>query len=232
MFRVALRRNRKPVANHQKRQYVVKRPNPSVADADSEVSSSIKGSPIVRPIKKRTENEVWELYRTQLRRFVLKRVNDASLAEDIVQDVLLKAYTKQDALRDPSKLQAWLYQITRNSIVDYFRSPRSLEPLPEQIISKDPPVDETARQELARCLVPLIEALPSPYRSTLDLVEIKGLKQREVASKLGLSLSGVKSRVQRARKMLATILLQCCQVEFDRRGDILDYNPHKKCDGC
>lgn len=186
----------------------------------------------MRQIDKKNENQMWRAYRVQLHSFVLKRVRDDALAEDIVHDVLLKAYTQRDTLRDPSKLRAWLYQITRNAIVDYFRSNKPLEPLPEQPINEDTEVDDMARQELARCMAPLVKTLPPPYRHALRLVELKGLKQREVASKLGLSLSGAKSRVQRARKMLAAALLNCCRVEFDRRGDVVDYEPRKGCSGC
>ena len=146
-----------------------------------------------------------------------------------MHDVLLKAYTQKDTLKAPEKLRAWLFKITRNTIVDYFRSKTSADPLPVQLIAEEMKGDDSAQTELSRCLTPLIEALPHRYREPLQLVEINGLKQREMATELGLSLSGAKSRIQRARKLLATALLRCCEVEFDRRGSVLDYNPRKNC---
>ena len=178
------------------------------------------------------ENEIWKEYRTQLHRFVLKRVSDESQTEDIVHDVLLKAYAQKDTLKDSGKLRPWLYQITRNAIVDYYRSKSPAGPLPDQLIAEETTGDNAAQLELSRCLAPLIKSLPSHYREPLELVEIKGLKQREMATELDLTLSGAKSRIQRARKLLATALLQCCEVEFDRRGGVLEYNPRKSYNCC
>ena len=191
-----------------------------------------QGDIIVGIMKEIEENEVWEAYRTQLHRFIVKRVRDESLAEDLVHDVLLKAYTQQDTLRDPGKLRAWLYKITRNTIVDYFRSNKPVAALTAQVIADDGKKGDSAQQELSRCMTPLIRTLPRRYREPLELVDIQGLKQREMAANLNLSLSGAKSRIQRGRKLLVTALLQCCQVEFDRRGDVLDYEPRKGCNCC
>ena len=190
------------------------------------------GNLIVGIMKEIEENDVWEAYRKQLYRFIVKRIRDESLAEDLVHDVLLKAYAQKNTLKDPGKLRPWLYQITRNSIVDTFRSNKPLDPLPAELSSHNTEQADTAQQELSRCLTPLIKNLPRHYREPLELVEIKGLKQREMAAELGLTLSGAKSRVQRARKLLATALLSCCQVEFDRRGSVLNYHPQKNRSCC
>ena len=180
-----------------------------------------------------TEATAWQAHRDALYRFVLQRVSDEAAAEDIVQEVLVKAYTRQGTLKEPSKLRSWLYQITRNAIIDYFRSQRPSVALPDELIheaTRDE--DNRARRELARCLVPLLDELPEPYRQALRLAEFEGATQREVASRLGLSLSGAKSRVQRARKMLREVLLMCCRVELDRRGSVVDYVAREGCDGC
>lgn len=177
-----------------------------------------------------TQDQAWQEHRAKLYRFVLKRVQDEALAEDIVHDVLMKAHTRQETLRDARKLQSWLYQITRNTIIDHYRSQKPLEPMPDELIREHSEEDGRAQRELARCLVPLLNELPELYRRALTLAEFEGLAQREVASRLGLSLSGAKSRVQRARRMLYEVLLECCRVERDRRGGILDYEPRNGCD--
>ena len=180
-----------------------------------------------------TEAIAWQAHRDALYRFVLKRVRHEAAAEDIVQEVLVKAYTRQETLKDPSKLRPWLYQITRNAIIDYYRLQKPSQAVPDELIYEDPgEEDNRAERELARCLVPLLDQLPEPYRYALRLAEFEGAKQREVASRLGLSLSGAKSRVQRARKMLRGVLLKCCQVELDRRGGVVDYEASEGCDGC
>jgi RNA polymerase sigma-70 factor (ECF subfamily) len=174
-----------------------------------------------------------QAHRGELYRFVLKRVRDAAAAEDIVQEVLVKAYTQQGTLKEPSKLRSWLYQIVRNTISDHYRGQKTLEPVLDHL---PPPgageETEQAQRELAGCLVPLLDELPESYRRALQLAEIEGVTQQEVASRLGLSLSGAKSRVQRARKMLREALLNCCQVERDNRGAVVSYETLGGCDCC
>ncbi len=175
----------------------------------------------------------WQEHRSELYRFVLKRVRDDASAEDIVHDVLVKAYSRQRTLKEPSKLRPWLYQITRNAIVDYYRSQKPAQAVPDDFVREDTnEEDDHAQKELARCLVPLLNELPDLYRQALRLAEFEGATQREVASQLGLSLSGAKSRVQRGRKMLLGVLLKCCRVELDRRGGVVDYEAREGCHGC
>jgi RNA polymerase sigma-70 factor (ECF subfamily) len=180
-----------------------------------------------------TEARGWQQHMDELYRFILKRVSDPAAAEDLVQEVLVKAYDQQGALKDPSKLRAWLYQVTRNAIIDYYRLQKPWEAVPVELIHEDTREEDTcAQQEVARCLTPLLDELPELYRQALRLAEIEGVTQREVALQLGLSLSGAKSRVQRARKMLREILLKCCRVELDYQGGVVDYEAREGCDVC
>lgn len=175
------------------------------------------------------EESLWRDYRTQLVRFVLKRVADEAAAEDIVHDVLVRAYDRRDTLRDGRKFEPWLYQITRNAVIDHYRARRPTEPLPPDLVAPDdaPPAD--ALRELAACMKPLVSALPAHYRDAMVLAELQGLTQQDTATQLGLSLSGAKSRVQRARRMLEEKLLDCCRLEFDSRGSVVDYEKRNGC---
>jgi RNA polymerase sigma-70 factor (ECF subfamily) len=74
----------------------------------------------------------------------------------------------------------------------------------------------------------LISTLPAPYRDALVLTEFEGLTQKEMAERLGISLSGAKSRVQRGREQLKRMLLERCQFEFDRLGRIIDCKPRTR----
>ena len=179
------------------------------------------------------DSQAVQAHRDELYRFILRRVRDEAAADDIVQEVWLKAYAQQRGLKQPSKLRPWLYQITRNAIVDHYRALRPSEAVPDELSSaRAQEEDHRAQGELASCLVPLLAELPEPYRQALRLAELEGVTQRDVASRLGLSLSGAKSRVQRARKMLHGVLLTCCRVELDRRGGVVDYQPKKGCRRC
>lgn len=186
------------------------------------------------------EELLWRDYRDRLVRFVRRRVEDAATAEDIAHDVLVRAYQKGDTLRSGQKFEAWLYQITRNAVIDHYRARRPSEELPSELAAPDPEGGRAAREELAGCMRPLVAALPPRYRDAVTLSELHGLTQNETAQRLGLSLSGAKSRVQRARRMLEEKLLACCRVELDHRGAIVDYESRSGCgpglgasgDGC
>ena len=169
------------------------------------------------------EETLWRDYRAQLVRFVVRRVADTATAEDIVHDVLVRAYQRRDTLRDGQKFEPWLYQITRNALIDYYRARRPSEPLPPDLMASDDVPAGAARRELSACLTPLVNALPEHYRAAIELSELEGLTQQDTAVRLGISLSGAKSRVQRARRMLEEKLLDCCRIELDSRGSIVDY---------
>ncbi len=171
----------------------------------------------------RPNNQIWQEHRTRLLGFVRGRVGVQQDAEDIVHDVLLRAWIRRDGLRDEGKVLPWLYQIARNAIVDHYRQRRPEESLsPEHLLNlpSTEEEEEDAVRELAGCLLPFIEHLPPIYREAITLAEINGLTQQQTADRLGISLSGAKSRVQRGRKMLADALLDCCRIEFDCRGGI------------
>jgi len=174
---------------------------------------------------------VWREFAEPLRGFIRKRIGSDHDADDILQQVFLKIQTRLDSLRETEKLQAWLYRITRNAIVDHYRQQRPRESLPEELAADDPADDRRCAMELARCLRGMVERLDPRYRDALRWSELDGLPQRDVATRLGLSLSGAKSRVQRGRAKLKQMLLDCCRFETDRYGNILDSECRRDC-GC
>jgi len=167
----------------------------------------------------------WEEYRQQMLRFILSRVSDVSSAEDIVQEVLVKAHANIDRLEDTSKLQPWLYQITRNAIVDYFRSKPLTEPLPPELLPDDAEPDSSVRAELASCLRPFALQLPERYREIILFTEFEEHSQQDAADHLGISLSAAKSRILRGRKMLRERLQKCCRIELTGKSEVIDYTP-------
>lgn len=176
---------------------------------------------------------VYEAFHTELRRFVLGKVSDPATADDILQDVYLRIHTHIDALRDCGRLQSWVYQIARNAIVDHYRSRRAAvelpETLPEPGVAAGDPCENDAECELMESLGVMVKDLPPKYREALTLTLYEGLTQQEVAAHLGLSVSGAKSRVQRARAMIREDLLTCCHFAFDRYGAVLDYQERCCC---
>ena len=177
--------------------------------------------------------QVWKEYHDNLHGFIQSRVSDASIADDILQEVFTRIYSRIDTLKEENKIQSWIYQITRNAIIDHYRSHKTMEKLPETLTALEPEPFDTVRQEIASCIMPMIQTLPDNYRQALMLSEIEGLTQKEVAKKQGVSLSGAKSRVQRGRSMIKDMLLGCCHFEFDRQGNVIGYEGKgETCDQC
>jgi RNA polymerase sigma-70 factor (ECF subfamily) len=173
--------------------------------------------------------ELWRQHRAALRGYIARRVREADAVDDILQEVFLKAYTGLHAVKSPGSVAAWLYRIAAHAVADHYRARRPVETLPEQMAAPAPERDAIA--ELAACLQPLIDRLPATYRTALVMSEIDGLPQREVADRLGLSLSGAKSRVQRGREHLRRLLTECCDIEIGRRGVVAYERREEQCAG-
>ena len=175
-----------------------------------------------------TEN-VWREFSDRLRGFIGKRVSSTADADDLLSEVFVKVHTRIDSLEDEARLAPWLFQITRNTLTDYYRR----RPAPQSGLDG---VDAAAGEDdyeaaalISRSLRDLVDRLPAKYREAVVHTEFEGLTQVEMADSLGLSVSGAKSRVQRARTMLRDDLLECCHFEFDRRGHVIDYEPRPRC---
>jgi RNA polymerase sigma-70 factor, ECF subfamily len=175
-----------------------------------------------------TIEEIWNRYHSNLLAFIRRRVNDKVAAEDILQDVFVRIHSRLETLKNRDKLENWLYQITRNTIIDYYRSRRPMEEMPEWLAQPQIGREENNRRELSSCLEPMIQQLPEKYRHAVQLSEIEGKTQKEVAEKENISLSGAKSRVQRGRALLKTMLHDCCKFEINAMNQIVDYDKKDK----
>lgn len=184
--------------------------------------------------------ELWQGMHDGLRAFIAKRVSDQEHVEDILQDVFLRTHRQVDTVNDPRRIVSWLYQVTRNAIIDYYRRPgrrhEILAGLSADIEAFGGELQEESDDsgsELAGCLRPMIERLSQDYRDAINLVEFEGLTQHEAAKRMGVSLSGMKSRVQRGRKQLKQMLDDCCRIELDRRRAVVGYEVRDAgCDSC
>lgn len=176
--------------------------------------------------------------RQALLAFLRKHTGDAQVAEDLLHDVVVKALVaSRDDAQAPRNLTGWLYAVARNAAMDYHRRQRPTEELPEELAAPDDD-DEAVRLRLAECLRPMAQRLPETYRDTVIAAEFDGLPLAEVARRQGLSLSAVKTRASRGRRLLQEGLRECCQVAVSAHGQVVDYDARaaKKCartaDGC
>ncbi|WP_376793505.1 RNA polymerase sigma factor SigZ [Thermogemmatispora sp.] len=180
--------------------------------------------------------DVWVALHEPLRAFLRRRLPDDESVDDLLQEVFLRIHQHRERLRTCQKLERWAYRIAHHLVCDYYRRRRAFVPLEQgtEAGSLAPSAEaeqecEAARAAIKRSLPILISRLPVAYQEALVLTEYEGLSQRELAQRLGLSFSGAKSRVQRARERLRQLLQACCRFEFDRLGRVIGYRPLAPC---
>ena len=176
-----------------------------------------------------TVESIWHEFAEKLRSFIRSRVSDDATADDILQDVFVKIASRISSLKNPGTLQGWIFLIARHAVIDHYRTRKETVEVPETL-PDEPAGDDSGIEPLKAAFRRMIDALPEPYREAITLTELDGLTQKELASRLGISLSGAKSRVQRGREQLRQSLVDCCRFEFDRRGRVIDCTPHRKAD--
>src|SRR4051812_25238462 len=177
---------------------------------------------------------LWREMHAPLLRVIAHRVSDPRDSEDVLQDVMLRIQRQSREIADVENLGAWVHQVTHSAIVDFYRrsAARPERPTGIELDELPTPAPDEQRPDLAMCMRPLVSRLPDKYREALELTEFDGLSQVAVAERLGLSTSGMKARVQRARAQLRELLLDCCQVELDRRGGVAEFRTHTGSCGC
>lgn len=172
---------------------------------------------------------VFLAYEAQLKGFVQKQVKDREVAEDILQQLYLKLYKNCEQLQEVHNLKSWLYQITRNTVYDFFRENSRRQSLDAgaDLLAEELP--EQTRQEVEALVEPLISLLPPLYAEPLRLSELEGISQKEIAERMGISYSGAKSRIQRGREQLKQLFLECCHLEFSHDGQVISAQVKSSC---
>ena len=177
----------------------------------------------------------WQDVAARLRPFIARRVSPTEI-DDVMQDVFIRMQRGLPALRDEERFTSWLFQIARSSVAEHMRA-RARHPVADGERAQEQPAevdedDREAARSLSGCVSMFVAQLPTPYREAVTLVELEGLTMREAADMAGISVSGMKSRVQRARRDLKELLEDCCVVELDRLGAVSDYQPNASPCGC
>ena len=162
---------------------------------------------------------------------IFSKVRNDADSDDILQNTFIKIHNNIHTLEDESKIKPWIYQITRNQIIDYFRNNNQIQKIHE--LKSELTVSKSKNKYMDTAvtdMIKMMDEMPSEYCEALCLTEIEGMSQKEYAKKKGLSYSGAKSRVQRARMILKDMLLKCCHYQFDKYGTVIDIQP--KCCCC
>jgi RNA polymerase sigma-70 factor (ECF subfamily) len=169
---------------------------------------------------------IWEMYHKKLKHYIMKKVSDPYEVEDILQEVSLKLIKRQNGVHELENIEAWLFRVTQNAIVDYYRRKNKISYVDdlESLSTKDTFTSEPNNYniEAASCMLKLTDYLPESYKEAIIESDYKGIKQTTLGEKWQLSHSGTKNRVQRARKKLKETLLTCCEVKSDNKGNIIE----------
>lgn len=183
---------------------------------------------------------IWAQVGTSLERFVRRHVADPHAAEDVVAEVLVKIHEHLAAVDDTERVTAWVFRIARNAITDHYRRTARRREDRDRNLVEDLTAGDTADgwledqaavlTDLASCIRPLVDSLPGDYRRALELTDLEGRTQAEAARIEGISVSGMKSRVQRGRRLFAALVRSCCEVTTDSRGELVDFR--LRADGC
>ena len=178
---------------------------------------------------------LWTNIYGELFGFVSKHIKNRDDVNDIIQDTFIKVKTNIDSLKNPAKVESWIFQIARNTMNDFFRKQKKsfaiVENTEEISLEQDAATEDDIKvkrqtQHFSEYAGFVVSELPEKYRIAVHMADLEGLSMKAVAEELGISVSGAKSRVQRGRKMIKEIILECCEVNTDKYGNIVDYKPN------
>ncbi len=180
--------------------------------------------------------ELWDVYDTKIKRYIMRKISDKYEAEDILQEIGFRVIKSEGRNSDVKNVEVWLYCVARNTIIDYYRRKDRFTYMGDVdfLSRKDSymPGPENYNSEVAACLLELTEYLPTTYKDAIIESDYNGVKQKLLGGKWGLSYSGAKNRVQRARKKLKETMLKCCEVKSDKQGNIIELeNKHGSDEG-
>lgn len=175
---------------------------------------------------------LWKRFNVPLRAYIIGKVKDTHIAEDILQETFIRIHSNIGSLKDATRTQAWVYQIAHNQVMDHFRK--------SQKVSNDTMVDDKADEinpedsmsEALSDMVKMMDDLPAEYCDSLCSTELGSMSISEYAASAGISYTAAKTRIFRAKRMLKDMLMQCCHYQFDKYGTVLDISPAGCCCCC
>jgi RNA polymerase sigma-70 factor, ECF subfamily len=169
----------------------------------------------------------WQAHEAELLGYLRLRLADADTANDVLQDVFVKAMRHGQGFCTLDNPRAWLFQVARNTLVDRARATHPSEPLPDgddepAALQDDPPPPVDA---LATCLERTMAELSDEDAAILGACDLAGQTVRDFAEHHGLGLPAAKSRLLRARQRLRDRLTTVCQVSFGPDGTVAGHVP-------
>jgi len=173
----------------------------------------------------------WKELEQHLRPYLARRVASSADIDDLLQDIFVRMHQGLGSLRDEERFGGWVYRIANTALIDKARQrARAPHLSSNEDTAAAAPVDasdDALQSDLGECVALFVGRLPSPYREAVTLTELEGLTQKQAAEMLGISLSGLKSRVQRGRDKIRHMFEECCQISVDCRGRVIECEPRR-----
>ena len=174
-------------------------------------------------------NKAWRQYEVEIRHFLVHRTGNPADADDLLQEIFIKALRHGGDFCQIDNPRAWLFHVARNLLVDRLRLTKTQVPLPDDL-SAEPEPELRPVDDLSQCIPRVLSELSAADREAIVLCDLQGMTQQAFAQHLGLSLPAAKSRVQRARAHMQTKLVAACQVSFDEAGAVCCFVPRPPLD--
>lgn len=168
-------------------------------------------------------NRAWDKFEDELRNFLLSKVLNSAVAEDLLQDVFVKALAKRSDFCELDNTRAWLYKVTKNRLIDYQRTHKAHEEVDEH--HPEPNIDKAPIVNLSKCLPTALKRLTKDDKHIIEQCDLEGQNQADFAEQNGLTLVAAKSRIQRARKRLKIELHIACKIILDDQGNVCCFDP-------
>lgn len=173
-----------------------------------------------------TFNEIWLKFSHPVKDFIRNQTHNSNATDDILQEVFMKIHQNLPLLRNEERVAGWVFQIARNTVLNYFRTQKKQVENQEFQLQQTEGESQFKENDLNEIvgiwLKEFKKDLDPKYQEALQLVDIEGITQVALARRLGISVSGAKSRVQRGREQLKQKLIDCCPVKTDQYGNILE----------
>jgi len=163
-------------------------------------------------------HQAWNNHQHELRGFFRGQLGDVQWADDLLQDVFVKALADHTTFCQLKNTRAWLYRVAKNRLIDFQRSYKYHTQISDCYPAET--YESSLLEKLSKCLPPTLKNLSADDQEIIKLCDLEGLHQAEYARLNDLSLVAAKSRIQRARKRLKHRLLTGCQIGFDERGAV------------
>jgi RNA polymerase sigma-70 factor, ECF subfamily len=167
---------------------------------------------------------LWNKYKPKIISFIGKDIKSKDVADDILQEVFIKFWENHKTIKEKGKTLQWLLSVSKFSVIDYFREKKRDKTIQYSLIPNVCQMQDTENNNTdeSRKLLPIIQSLPVKYRNILLISDIQGIPHKVISKQFDLSISCIKKRIERGRKLLAQKMQECCSFNIDKYGNVVN----------